>query len=99
MGMVALPVEWTEPSATDNVGILLFEANVSSGTNFPADTTTTVTYTAIDLAGNVDTSCSFTVKVVTEGRPVGSWRLLKNKAFLLASILILIIQACRNPEF
>ncbi|XP_030848234.1 neurogenic locus Notch protein-like isoform X4 [Strongylocentrotus purpuratus] len=65
-GTVALMVSWVEPTANDNVGVQTFESSVPSGTNFPADTTTNVQYTATDFSGNSDTSCSFTVRVTTE---------------------------------
>ena len=66
-GTIAVSISWTEPTATDNVGILSFTPNVPSGQNFPADTSTLIFYTALDYSGNVDVSCFFTVTVAFEG--------------------------------
>lgn len=56
-------VTWTEPTATDNVGIVNFNANHAIGSQF-AIGTTTVIYTATDAAGNTETA-SFTVTVTS----------------------------------
>ena len=59
---------WTAPTATDNCGISTFTSNYNSGAAFPVGSTT-VTYTATDVNGNVST-CSFTVTVVDNTKPV-----------------------------
>src|SRR5439155_7589036 len=46
-------VSWTEPTASDNCGtVTSFTSNHASGETFANFTTTTVTYTATDSAGN-----------------------------------------------
>ena len=55
-------VDWTEPTATDNCGMQSFTSNYDPGDTFNAGTTT-VTYTAVDIYGNVST-CSFNVTVL-----------------------------------
>ena len=52
---------WTEPTAADNCGVDTFTSSHIPGDTF-AYGTTTVIYTATDLAGNVGT-CSFSVVV------------------------------------
>ncbi|MFM9056211.1 MAG: MopE-related protein, partial [Bacteroidota bacterium] len=54
-------VTWTAPSASDNCGIASLVSSHNSGDTFPVGTTT-VTYTATDIAGNTST-CSFDVTV------------------------------------
>ncbi len=54
-------VSWAEPTVTDNVAGVSLSSTHSSGAAFPIGTTT-VTYTAVDLAGNL-TNESFTVTV------------------------------------
>ncbi|RYE23737.1 MAG: HYR domain-containing protein [Sphingobacteriales bacterium] len=64
-------VTWTAPVATDNCNVLgaaSLSTTHASGTVFPLGTTT-VTYTAIDQAGN-DSIRSFTVTVVDAQAPV-----------------------------
>ncbi len=61
-------VTWTEPTATDNCGLNSFASNVAPGSAFSTGTTT-VTYTASDLAGNTST-CSFDVTVTDNEDPV-----------------------------
>ena len=46
-----LPVTWTLPTATDNVGIRNFTFSHNPGDMFPSGNTTII-YTATDLAGN-----------------------------------------------
>jgi gliding motility-associated-like protein len=53
-------VNWTVPTATDNCGVT-FTSSHNSGDFFPIGTTT-VTYTAVDSAGNI-TICEFDVTV------------------------------------
>ena len=53
---------WNTPIATDNCAVTSLTSNFQSGNSFPVGTTT-VTYTAIDAAGNT-TTCSFTVTVL-----------------------------------
>jgi gliding motility-associated-like protein/uncharacterized repeat protein (TIGR01451 family) len=67
-GVCGAFVFWTLPSALDNCGIISFTSNFGSGDLFPIGTST-VTYTAIDGAGN-EVSCSFTVTVIDNEAPV-----------------------------
>jgi len=60
-GKTYATVSWTEPTATDNVGVTQLTADYKSGAQFPAGTTT-VTYTAIDEDQNIATA-SFTITV------------------------------------
>ncbi|MFM7078949.1 MAG: HYR domain-containing protein, partial [Bacteroidota bacterium] len=53
------PISWTPPTITDNCPGVAITASHLPGTNFPAGTTT-VTYTATDVYGNVS-SVSFNV--------------------------------------
>ncbi len=55
-------VSWTEPTATDNCGINSLTSSHQPGSTFSKGVTT-VTYTAIDHAGNLQT-CSFNVEVI-----------------------------------
>src|SRR5260221_38644 len=61
-------VNWTIPTASDNCSIGSFTSNHNSGDTFPVGITT-VTYNAVDGAGNSAT-CSFTVKVIENVAPV-----------------------------
>ncbi len=63
-------VSWTAPTASDNCGILSFASDWEPGDTFPGGTTT-VTYTATDVHGNVET-CSFTVTVTNSNELVVS---------------------------
>ncbi len=54
-------VSWTPPVAADNCGIASLTSNKSPGATFP-NGTSTVTYTATDVNGNIST-CNFTVTV------------------------------------
>ena len=70
-GLCTATVSWTEPTATDNCtasGSLIWVKSHTSGTSFPAGTTT-VTYTATDAASNTST-CTFTVTVTDNQKPV-----------------------------
>ena len=67
-GQCGAVVTWTAPSASDNCGVASFTSTDSSGTLFPVGTTT-VTYIAVDSAGNADT-CSFTITVNDVEAPV-----------------------------
>jgi hypothetical protein len=60
-------VNWTAPSASDNVGVTSFSSDHSPGEAFPVGVTM-VTYTAQDAAGNTATA-SFTVTVVDLTKP------------------------------
>ncbi|MGK0189391.1 MAG: hypothetical protein ACI9R3_005208 [Verrucomicrobiales bacterium] len=60
-GQTSAVATWTEPSASDNVGVTSFVGSPVSGSEFPVGTTT-VTYTASDAAGN-EASASFLVTV------------------------------------
>lgn len=60
-------VTWTPPTATDNCGEPTIEADLEPGV-FPAGTTS-VLYTATDLAGNM-TACSFNVTLIDLVPPV-----------------------------
>jgi hypothetical protein len=61
-------VTWTAPTATDNCAVTNVSSTYASGATFPVGTTT-VTYTAKDASGNPST-CSFTVTVVDDTKPV-----------------------------
>jgi len=60
-------VTWSEPTATDNVGVTSFDSTHNSGDTFPVGSTT-VTYTASDDAGNSADS-SFTITVTFTAPP------------------------------
>ena len=64
VGSASAEVTWTEPTATDNSGIVALTSSHSPGSTFDIGTTD-VTYTAIDDAGNT-VSDTFTLTV--EGR-------------------------------
>ena len=53
---------WTEPTATDNCGLISFSSTFSPGASFPSGITS-VAYVAADLFGNIAT-CEFNVNVV-----------------------------------
>lgn len=61
-------VDWTAPVASDNCSGFTFVPTHSPNSSFPLGTTT-VTYTATDVGGNVVT-CSFDVTVVDNSKPV-----------------------------
>ena len=64
-------VSWTEPTASDNCGLLSFTSDHLPGSTFPSGTTK-VTYTAKDIHGNIST-CSFNVTVnIPPGDPSAS---------------------------
>lgn len=66
-GLCAATVTWTTPTASDNCSIASLTPSSASGSSFPVGTTT-VTYTATDVNGNIQTS-SFTVTVVDAQNP------------------------------
>jgi hypothetical protein len=66
-GQCSAVVTYTAPTATDNVAIISFSGDAASGDTFPVGTTT-VTYTAIDDAGNTTTS-DFTVTITDDEAP------------------------------
>ena len=55
-------VNWSTPSVTDNCGVNTITSDLSSGSTFPVGTTT-VTYIATDIFGNLST-CMFDVTVI-----------------------------------
>jgi hypothetical protein len=61
---------WTSPSATDNVAVTQFTSTDASNDQFDLGVST-VTYTARDAKGNIQT-CSFTVTVNDDEAPVWS---------------------------
>src|SRR5205814_386645 len=67
-GQCSTTVTWTPPTATDNCGSPGVAASHNPGATFAVGTTT-VTYTAMDSAGNTAT-CSFTVSIVDHDPPV-----------------------------
>ncbi|MCG9911082.1 MAG: HYR domain-containing protein [Flavobacteriales bacterium] len=67
-GVCEALVSWTVPSASDNCGLASFTSTHTPGTIFPVGTTT-VTYTATDIYGNVST-CTFNVTVNDTEVPV-----------------------------
>ena len=60
-GLCGAFVSWTSPTATDNCGLRSFTSNYEPNSFFVVGITI-VTYTAIDLCGNV-TTCSFNILV------------------------------------
>ncbi|MCB1098771.1 MAG: HYR domain-containing protein [Verrucomicrobiae bacterium] len=56
-------ITWEPPSASDNVAVTVLESSHVPGSPFTEGSTITVTYTAVDAAGNVATA-SFTVTVL-----------------------------------
>ena len=66
-GVCSAVATWDEPSATDNCGIATFTSTHDSGDAFAVGTTT-VTYTATDVNGNVITD-SFDVVVTDDEKP------------------------------
>ena len=58
-------VNWAAPTTYDNCQTVNLTSNISSGSYF-AEGTTTVTYTATDMCGNI-AQCSFTVTVTCSG--------------------------------
>ncbi len=67
-GQCGAVVTWTVPTADDNCGVASFESTHQPGDLFPLGETT-VTYTAIDAAGN-ETTEGFTVTVEDTEAPV-----------------------------
>ncbi len=67
-GLCTAVATWTAPTATDNCAIQTFTSSHNGGDAFPVGTTT-VTYTATDIHGNMQT-CSFTVTVTDNELPV-----------------------------
>lgn len=63
-GTTSAPVDWAAPNANDNCNLVSFSGTHGPGDNFPVGETT-VTYTATDGAGNMET-CEFIVTVVEE---------------------------------
>ncbi|MDE5420216.1 HYR domain-containing protein, partial [Labilibaculum sp. DW002] len=71
-GVCTANVSWTEPTATDNcssVANLVWAKSHEPGDDFSVGETT-VTYTATDEKGNVSTTCSFTVTVTDDQKPI-----------------------------
>ena len=66
-GVCTAVVNWASPTATDNCGVTSLTPSVASGSTFDLGTTT-VTYTALDAAGN-STEASFTVTVTDNQDP------------------------------
>ncbi|MCB9204173.1 MAG: HYR domain-containing protein [Flavobacteriales bacterium] len=61
-------VTWVAPTASDNCGVISFnQTGLASGSNFPPGVTT-ITYTALDAAGN-SSVCSFDVTVTDAELP------------------------------
>lgn len=56
-------ITWVEPFAFDPSGVQSFVSSRQSGSFFDAGQTVTVTYTGVDMRGNVAT-CEFTVSVI-----------------------------------
>eukprot|EP00057_Strongylocentrotus_purpuratus_P012763 XP_011667237.1 PREDICTED: hyalin-like [Strongylocentrotus purpuratus] len=68
IGYPTAVVNWTSPTATDNVGIQTLTSTHNSGENFTIGNST-VTYNATDDAGNTET-CTFFVIVSDNEKPV-----------------------------
>ncbi len=60
------PADWIPPTATDNCGPVTVTSTHNPGDSFPKGTTT-VTYSAVDGAGNGAANCTFKVTVVPQG--------------------------------
>ncbi len=67
-GICGAAVTWTPPTATDNCSTVTMTSMYNPGDTLPVGTTT-VTYTAMDVAGN-SASCSFDVTVNDVENPV-----------------------------
>ncbi|MBL1279261.1 MAG: HYR domain-containing protein [Fluviicola sp.] len=67
-GLCQANVSWIQPTASDNCPGVVFTTTNAPGTVFPLGVTT-VTYTAVDNAGNTVT-CSFDVTVIDNEAPV-----------------------------
>jgi hypothetical protein len=67
-GLATAVVSWAAPTASDNVGVVSLSSDVASGSTFSIGVTT-VSYTAMDAAGN-QTIASFTVTVADAQPPV-----------------------------
>ncbi len=71
-GVCTAVVSWTEPTATDNctasASLVKYRSHVPGSTFNPG--ITTVKYAFTDVAGNVSDTCSFTVEVVDNQKPV-----------------------------
>ena len=70
-GVCSAVVSWTEPTVSDNCGVVATNRNIAPGATFPFGINT-VTYTAVDASGNTGT-CTFTVTVNAQA-PVATWR-------------------------
>lgn len=71
IGSCSAVATWPAPTATDNCpGTITFSSTFPSGFSFPGGTTV-VTYSAVDVAGNVGT-CTFNVVVVDNQPPVAN---------------------------
>ena len=66
-GICAATVTWTEPLASDNCAVATFGSDLSSGHQFPIGTHP-VTYSAIDLNGNIS-EASFLVTITDDEAP------------------------------
>ncbi|XP_063955696.1 hyalin-like isoform X1 [Lytechinus pictus] len=59
---------WNVPIASDNSGKVLLSSSHSPGSYFQINTSTEITYTAVDGSGNSAT-CSFNLTIVPDGSP------------------------------
>lgn len=66
-GLCSAVVNWTQPTASDNCTLTSFVSNLSPGVTIAVGTST-VTYTATDNSGNVETF-SFTITVTDNIKP------------------------------
>nr|XP_054770575.1 hyalin-like [Lytechinus pictus] len=55
-------IQWTEPNIFDESGVQSFSSSIASGSFFQVGPPVTVTYTGIDIRGNIAT-CNFIVSV------------------------------------
>ena len=66
IGIGGSQVSWSEPTATDNSGIVSLQSRTHAPGQFFVVGSTPVTYTFVDGSGNT-ARCTFTV-IVTEGK-------------------------------
>ena len=91
-------VSWTDPTASDNSGVVTLTSDATSGSNFSIGTST-VTFTATDPSGNQATS-NFTITVTGKymsliGEGLATFCAAKN-ALLFKSLHFCILLAVKD---